>query len=59
MNTKPDKFKPTHKGHLCGPTRKIIFKSHQAATRRGMEILRAFRAYPCVYCGGWHLTHKI
>ncbi len=53
----------------CGPTKKRMFKSHEAAVARGVEILskgegparhwQGFRAYKCIYCGGWHLTKQI
>ena len=49
----------------CGATRKIMFKSHEAAVLRAGEILdqpdanaKQFRAFRCVYCDGWHLTSK-
>lgn len=43
----------------CGVTGKIIFKSDVAATKRGMEIMHAFRTYKCEYCNWWHLTTKV
>ena len=50
----------------CGVTKKIAFKSHEAALMRGGEILtneskrkytpNAFRAYKCQFCGFFHLS---
>jgi hypothetical protein len=50
---------PEHEGHMCGPTRKKRYKSHEDAVAHGAEIFGGnFRAYVCRYCGGWHLTTK-
>lgn len=42
-----------------------MFKSHDAAVLRAGEILASekspveeWRAYKCIYCGGWHLTSQ-
>lgn len=45
---------------LCGPSRKRIFKTHEAALMfagglPGDDIRRAYR---CRFCAGWHLTSK-
>jgi hypothetical protein len=52
----------------CGPTGKIIFKTHTGALIRAGEILEnkgnrrytpnEFRAYQCEFCGFYHLTGK-
>jgi hypothetical protein len=51
--------KPVEK---CGQTRKRIFKSHESAVEfvigRADTMPVVMRAYPCQFCGGWHLTSK-
>lgn len=49
----------------CGATHKRVFSSSQTAWVRAGEILTEgargadeFRAYKCIYCGGYHLTSK-
>lgn len=46
----------------CGPTKKVMFKSHEQAVERIGEIFeegtpeKSLRAYRCSFCGGWHIT---
>jgi hypothetical protein len=49
----------------CGPTKKVCFKTAEAANVRAARILsepdcsvRAFRVYLCYYCSQWHLSSK-
>lgn len=64
--TKSEKRKLADIGkNRCGPARKVMFKSHEAAMIRAVEIMtedpavKGFRSYQCKWCGGWHLTSQI
>lgn len=53
----------------CGVTKKVCFRTEQGAINRGAEIVdeetnrrftpQSFRAYHCLFCGGYHLTGKV
>lgn len=52
---------------LCGPSRKVRYRSMEAAERVLAAILTGKRkryghaerrAYECPSCGGWHLTSR-
>lgn len=64
--TKADKRRLAKIGERrCGPAKKMMFKSHEAAMIRAVEIMtedptaKGFRSYQCKWCGSWHLTSQI
>jgi len=62
---KEQRLKPNDWTLRCGPTKKVCFKTAEAAHVRAGEILsepdcnaKEFRAYLCQYCNQWHLSSK-
>lgn len=42
----------------CAQKVKYASEDHALQSVVGLKKSRAFRAYPCRHCGGWHLTSK-